>query len=137
MNTASVETCAVEIPHITILKLIEDDADILRKYHRFKFQKDFPNGRECPYCFHLQIGSSENVIITCEKCDKKYCFLHSDAHPIGSNFCELFIKSESANEEYIKSSEYIKKTAKTCPGCQMFVTKSGGCNHMKVTKLSK
>jgi hypothetical protein len=30
----------------------------------------------------------------------------------------------------LKSEKVVKKIAKRCPGCQRYINKNGGCNHM-------
>jgi len=82
--------------------------------------------RECPYCEYIQIGNPSSPTMNCKKCQKEYCFVHSNAH-VGMT-CKQYEKQH--RREFKKNKRVAGKGAKICPGCNAFVSKIEGCNHM-------
>ncbi|ETO13898.1 hypothetical protein RFI_23472, partial [Reticulomyxa filosa] len=119
------EYCAKEVNELDIVQVVSED--IKNKYFRFKQNLENPNARQCPTCEHTQNGDPHNPIMTCQKCDTKYCLYHSVAHPIDER-CEAY-ESRTLKED--KLNQEVTKDAKSCPRCKYLIEKSGGCNHMK------
>jgi hypothetical protein len=123
--------CNSKFPEDIVLELQSDDAEVVAKYQRFKFFRENPNGRECPQCCYLQIGSPKNPKIVCEKCSNEFCFLHGGAH--NGKTCSEF--EQSIAVETASTNEVLLQTSKPCPGCGIQISKTAGCNHMKVSLL--
>lgn len=107
----------------------------LKKLKRFRNAKN-PNIRFCPKCDNpnskeqapLQY-STENEM-ECSKCHHKYCFFHSDAHPLTVS-CESYEQVLRQSPEEIQTSKLLSETTKPCPGCQRPVELSEGCPLVK------
>ena len=123
--------CNSKFSEDTILDLHNDNSDVIAKYQRFKFFRDNSNGRECPKCCNLQVGTQNNPRMECEKCQHEFCYVHGGAHTgkTCSEF-ELSIAVETAS-----TNEILLKTSKPCPGCGIQISKTAGCNHMKVNLI--
>ena len=95
------------------------------KYERFVYAKANINARECPYCNTWQIGAPVvTARIICTQCDGTFCYYHSNAHDFEKYpTCEDYEKEIAPFLQ--ESVDLIDKTTKTCPSCQMKVTKSG------------
>ena len=133
-NDSKAKSCSVKISEQCILDVISKDILLSEKYTKFKYRLEHPNSRECPRCNFAQLGSTENPSMKCELCKLEYCYLHASAHEAGNDACKAYIRKELTTEEYKVSQQYIASTSKQCPGCGMFVSKIGGCNHMKVSR---
>jgi hypothetical protein len=135
VNQRGCHDCGVEICLETIKEIVLDES-LVTKYTRFKYMKDKSNARECPKCLTFNIsGSPTNTRLCCENicCRYEYCYLHGDAHP--SESCHDYeLRYADVNKASI---DFIMLTAKRCPGCAMFINKSGGCNHMKCPHCSQ
>jgi hypothetical protein len=107
-------------------------SDCLPKYIRFKTLKENVYARECPECMHIDAGDPLKPAMTCSSCQFKYCLVHATAHPPTTSCAEY---ERSIESETKLNSSVISTTSKQCPGCQMYVSKTGGCNHMKVFAL--
>lgn len=114
------------------------DVKIVNLFHQFSLeyfietnQKSYsccptPN---CGYLFFFNQGDSTDF--KCEKCKKRYCLKCKVDYHIGST-CEQYeqwaIENGLADElfsDFLSGSKFKK-----CPGCNRFVEKSFGCNHM-------
>ncbi|DBA01070.1 TPA: hypothetical protein N0F65_002680 [Lagenidium giganteum] len=119
--------CGRAIPEHELAQLVS--ADTWTKYEQFKFCRDNPNARECPFCDHLQvcdIASSKEPECTCQQCHREFCFVHSNAH-VGRSCADY--DAQTADDQRLSRST-INQIAKPCPGCNNPVEKNGGCNHM-------
>lgn len=121
--------CNAIIPENTILDILKMNSEYSSKYHRFKYLKSNTNARECPHCSHLEIGDPQHPKMVCQSCNKDYCFAHALAHNSDVS-CSEYEKSISSQDEV--NIELISRISKPCPGCGMHVSKTEGCNHMKV-----
>jgi len=100
---------------------------VLQKFERFLQMKDDENMRECPFCEHFQHGDPLVPEMICEKCQKKFCFFHSNAHSSEESCADFTRKSEVIERQSIST---MKKIGKQCPACKRPIQKNGGCNHM-------
>ena len=128
-----VHVCGCPIETEDIRKILATDAMLLAKFEFFFFIKSNKHARECPFCHHLQIGSPTNPTMTCDNCQRTYCYEHANAHP--NMTCEVYEKSKAG--ETAQNRTLIDLISKPCPGCNVFVEKSGGCNHMKCSNCGK
>ena len=87
--------------------------------------------RNCPRCDHQQKGSRLSSRMTCQQCQFKYCYHHSNAHP-ASQSCRSYMKQQSAATK--ESMRVIAATTVRCPSCSAPVEKESGCNHMQCTQ---
>jgi len=129
-----IDKCEEKLSDELITSLISHDAELSTKYLKFKFKHDHPTGRECSVCGYLQLCDPIKPEIQCDGCKLEYCYFHNTAHAPGQSNCIEYRISIENGEDYKSSVEYIESLAKPCPGCGMRVMKSGGCNHMKVSK---
>ena len=120
--------CGEKYSEEVISSLLQSDTTTLAKYSRLKFLRENKNGRECPKCEHLQIGKENNHEMVCDVCAHTYCFIHGGAHT--GKTCEAY--EEEVAEETSATNELLERNSKPCPGCGIYVSKSSGCNHMKV-----
>jgi hypothetical protein len=81
--------------------------------------------------FCLISGSLEAPDMICEECGKAYCFSHSSAHP-NSN-CEEYEKSIAVESSMNKV--YMNSISKACPGCALYIEKSGEDKNPYVSPL--
>lgn len=124
--------CNQNIKHDEILYLLTKEyrCHLIEKYERFVLMKSNIHVRECPSCHAQNIGNPTIPLIICTTCGQGYCYYHSNAH--SSNVtCEEYESQKKAENDVIE--DLLNKTSKKCPGCGAYVSKSGGCNHMKVS----
>lgn len=121
-------TCREKYSEEAIAELLQNDSKTLEKYSRFKFLRENKSGRECPKCEHLQIGQESNHEMVCEVCAHTYCFVHGGAHT--DRTCAAY--EEEIAVETSATNDLLERNSKPCPGCGIYVSKSSGCNHMKV-----
>lgn len=120
--------CAAKFDDETMADLLKHDAKMDKKYLRFKFLRDKKNGRECPKCEHLQLGSETSNAIICDICGNNYCYIHGGAH--SGKTCEQY--EDDIADETKATNDLLTQNSKSCPGCGIYVSKTAGCNHMKV-----
>lgn len=121
--------CNTVIPESCVKEILMNKPDIFAKYTRFSFLKSNVYARECPSCLHLQLGDPKAPQMSCESCGTRYCLTHALAHP-ETMTCAAYEQSIAAETQV--NVEAITLISKPCPGCGIFVSKSDGCNHMKV-----
>jgi hypothetical protein len=121
--------CNLEISDQAIQEILVNKPVILAKYKRFSYLKSSPFARECPHCSHLQTGDPKKPSMTCESCGGHYCLTHALAHSVTMS-CAAYEQSVSAETQVNVNA--IALISKPCPGCGIFISKSDGCNHMKV-----
>lgn len=125
----------------------QSQLQLLEKFERFYFAKQFNDVRECPKCNFQQRHSDQNrdnndtipsainfksSLMECHLCKYTYCFEHGGAHE--NKTCEEY---ELSIEEEVKiSTSFINNMSKPCPKCGIMIAKSGGCNHMRCTQCS-
>jgi len=100
---------------------------IIQKFIRFSKMNADQNVRECPFCENFQHGDSFSPNVTCERCNKDFCFFHANAHP-STQSCSDYLRSTKKDEK--ACAEEMRKFSKKCPTCKMPTQKFGGCNHM-------
>lgn len=124
------ETCSNELKEMDVKEILLNDAEILRKYAKFKKNIEIsmdPKHRWCirPGCEFLVEGNSKNPKTTC-KCGQVMCFNCMYPWHEGKN-CESAIDQEYRN--------YADKgKVKTCPKCKSRIEKNEGCNHIHCTR---
>lgn len=125
-------SCGAEIPQYVLESLIHENPAMLEKYRRYKFAKENTNARECPFCAVWNIVSPEDLAqpngskITCmnSECQKVYCFYHANAHDF--DIYPTCAEYNVAMAPQMKATEdYINTCSKPCPGCHIFVSKTG------------
>jgi hypothetical protein len=75
------------------------------------------------------LAKSTTPTVTCHKCDTKFCYFHSNAHP-GKSCIEYHKQNLEMDRTNIDYANRILH-AKPCPTCGISVSKEGGCNQMK------
>lgn len=90
--------CNTLIPESTVLDILQENPEYIRKFHRFKFLKSNANGRECPHCSYFENGDPSRPAITCQSCQQQYCFFHALAHPSDVS-CSDYEKSIASQNE--------------------------------------
>lgn len=128
-NIKDIQECGAVVSDEVIRCIIEDDPAMVSKYSRFKFFNANRNGRECPRCNHMQIGSESNPTMMCEGCGNIYCYVHGGAHGAEQTCVQYDAKNAFENE---LNAKIIGSSSKPCPECGMHISKIGGCNHMQV-----
>lgn len=120
------KNCQVRISKKTLKKFLPE-GEFIRFHHLM--QKKQNNLSDCPKCGKLlQREALDNPILQCV-CGHKFCFFHSDAHPLSTS-CDEFEKQLTEREDMILSQKTIQEI-KSCPGCNNPVEKQGGCDHIK------
>mmetsp|Transcript_21067 Transcript_21067/g.54752 ORF Transcript_21067/g.54752 Transcript_21067/m.54752 type:complete len:688 (-) Transcript_21067:509-2572(-) len=132
VNPSTDARCGQGIPSIDIERCVSTDTFI--KYGRFKSIRENPRSRSCPKCDHVNIGHPRQPKMECEKCEAKYCYHHSDAHP-PSVACRKYERTVKKTEKLSKAA--VSKTSKKCPGCRAPTEKISGCNHMQCPHCRK
>ncbi|RYG49036.1 hypothetical protein EON67_07040 [archaeon] len=91
-TTPAGPVCNRTVAESDITEALEDDAEGLQRYRRFKAQADNPDTRTCPYqgCGHSQLGTAAHPAMRCERCNKEYCFYHENAH-VGKS-CAQYVR---------------------------------------------
>jgi hypothetical protein len=125
--------CNALIPEASIKEILINKPTICTKYTRFLYLKSNTYARECPSCSHLQTGDPNHPQMSCESCGMSYCLTHALAHPKEIT-CAAYEQSISAETQL--NVDAITLISKPCPGCGIYVSKSDGCNHMKVKSFS-
>ena len=121
--------CTTVIPSTIILAYTP--TAIYSHYVRMCALKRDNTLRNCPRCDHQQKGNRLMSRITCEQCQFKYCYHHSNAHP-PTQSCRSYMRQQSAANK--ESMRVIAATTVRCPSCSAPVEKESGCNHMQCTQ---
>lgn len=115
-------------PHVNCSGYVSDDEIVqlcdkesLHQYKRL-FTLKKPRNKVCQSCNRILRYHKDEKIITCT-CGVSSCFTHGLAHQ--GRLCEDFNENEL-------TSQTIRQTCKVCPGCNVNVEKSCGCNHMVI-----
>jgi hypothetical protein len=124
--------CNAVIPEVSVKEILVNKPTIYAKYLRFSYLKSNPYARECPSCSFLQTGDPNHPQMSCESCGMSYCLTHALAHPKEVT-CAAYEQSISAETQM--NVDAITLISKPCPGCGIYVSKSDGCNHMKVNSF--
>lgn len=103
---------------------------------RRALEREIPNFRWClgPGCSFGQEhpdDPSEQPMTICSACGFVACARHNVPWHTNET-CEAYDRRIAAGREKqeLKSEKKVKKIAKMCPGCQRYINKNGGCNHM-------
>jgi hypothetical protein len=114
------KTCGATVETNQIEQLV--DAEIWKKLHLFRFNKEHEHARECPHCgFSQDCKGPESPECECVQCGKPFCFFHDIAHD-GRSCADYEL--ENAEAESMNRAT-INQIAKPCPGCQRDVEKDG------------
>lgn len=134
-NTANrYNACGKIIPTAAIEALLQEHPQLNEKYQRYKFSKENPNARECPYCHAWNIADAEvlkepaggRLVCSNTACAKVFCFYHANAHDF--DVYPTCAEYNTAMAPQLKASvDLIAAVSKQCPGCQVMVMKSGAC----------
>jgi len=140
VNTGKSKPCGIQMNHIDIAEILDEDVEMMNKYTRYKFDKEHPFSRRCPKCDTANIFEMKSIdenntrgnipvdpIVNCNNCSAEFCYHHSGAH-VGRT-CEQYERDTSDVDG--RNAEFINTFAKKCPECSMLVQKLEGCNQMK------
>jgi hypothetical protein len=138
------KTCNAKFSDKTVMNLLKDNKKVEQKFLRFNFFKNNLNGRECPACGHFQTGgegiesstdagATQNNEMVCDACQNTYCFIHGGAH--ANKTCDEY--EAGIAHETQATDDLLSSNSKKCPGCGIYVSKTSGCNHMKVSNTYK
>jgi len=102
--------------------------ETFKKYERFKRFAENEHLRECPWpdCQEEQLGDLKSPLMKCTKCEREYCYNHSNAHP--GLTCEEY--EAKMFQEFKRNRRGAGGKVIECPGCGRDIQKSSGCNHM-------
>jgi len=101
------------------------DPDLVEKYHRFSAMRQDPSLRSCPFCDKLcETRGAE--LVTCEACNLRFCFYHSNAHEPTAEACAEYTRWLAQQELLWGMPPHMRQ----CPQCGIPTEKSSGCNHM-------
>ena len=116
-----------------VLKLIENDNELISKYKNYKLELEVinnPNKKLCPFpnCkSYLELKDINNKNVACLN-SHTFCFLCLQK-PHGKLACnEKFDKSITEFAE----NHFLKK----CPNCSIITEKNSGCNHITCSKCN-
>ena len=121
-----------------IVQLIGYDADLKRKYDRFRldYVKD-GNKKACPRCclitehklprkFRLK---ESDVKLKCTSCDLEWCFkCHAPWHE--GLTCKAFRTGDKQFHQWTEGRVRSVPNCQKCPICRVYIERSDGCNHM-------
>ena len=76
-------------------------------------------------------------MVTCKTCGARSCFNHRTPWHEGYS-CESYDDNHPDAKSARSSEESVKSMAKKCPGkgCEHYVEKTGGCDHMYCNRCS-
>jgi hypothetical protein len=116
------QICQTEILVEDIQRLVTPT--MFAKYERFRLLRKNPQARQCPHCsfVHVTTGSKDEPICVCTACEKRFCFLHADAHAADVS-CKQFEKRQSKRER--RSGRVVKRISRPCPQCTQPIQKNG------------
>ena len=89
---------------------------------------NFCPGPDCTVVVWSVTG--DNGTVSCTHCDAEFCFQCRNQPHEPANCSSL----QSWNTLFGDSRFWIKKNTKPCPGCNVPIEKSDGCNHMKCSQ---
>jgi len=130
--------CNLQLCHRDVAKFAAKE--LFERYDalstRRALEREFPNFRWClgPGCSFGQEHPDdplEQPVIVCNACGFVTCARHNVPWHTNES-CEAYDRRVVAGREKqeLKSEKKVKKIAKRCPGCQRYINKNGGCNHM-------
>ncbi|KAK0100195.1 hypothetical protein ONS95_008533 [Cadophora gregata] len=130
--------CNLQLQHNDVAEFASPE--IFERYDtlstRRALENDVPNFRWClgPNCTFGQEhpeSPTEEPISVCSSCGFVSCAHHNIPWHSGEN-CEEYDTRVKAGADLTdrKSQKTIKRIAKRCPGCQRYINKNGGCQHM-------
>ena len=127
--------CETEFhPNFLKANLSEEEMD---RWERLKLQKTLDAMSDvhyCPRCESIVIADEDNFA-HCTNCRYAFCSICSDDYHSNSSCDEMTaimkkIKKSKDKANELKSLRYIKKRARQCPTCKIFINRSEGCNKM-------
>jgi hypothetical protein len=100
---------------------------MVRGFTRFA-EKQHGTATECPRCKKSVPGSASAPRDTvCGSCGLHFCFLHGLAHS-AEETCDAYLQRLATTD--VASQKALAKDGLQCPSCGLWVSKTGGCNHM-------
>ena len=102
-----------------------------------------PNFRRCaaPGCRSGQLheAGDEQPIMNCGSCGFRTCFHHRVAWHEGKT-CEEYDRERNMDAKtkmrVEREEKQLRKTVRSCPGCNVEILKLGGCDHMTCASTS-
>lgn len=127
--------CKLKLDYNTI-KLIAT-TETFELYEKYLLENTLAKDKKCKFCPRPDCGMAmyslgNNPMLTCPKCNLKFCFdCYTDKWHDGVT-CKNYKKWKKENDNVdISFDTYIKKKkVKKCPNCKVNIEKNGGCNHM-------
>lgn len=128
MNEETKKHCDSPFTNGLIKRLVDEET--MQKYERFVKMKQDESYRQCPGCQNLIKGNPSVPAMVCNKCDRTFCYHHSDAH-VGES-CAVYNSKNRSN--FNANRKFVDKHTISCPQCKSPIIKSSGCNHMTCGK---
>lgn len=132
-------SCSHVLVREQVVKYIADDTTLLNKYERFRLNFEENETRKtCPNCcliterdlWHVHKPTSEDIQVTCEKCQFKWCF-HCHAPWHEGVDCSTYKKGDKQFKKWTKKrSNTFVPNCQQCPKCHVFIQRSTGCDMM-------
>jgi len=127
--------CKHQLTHEEV-RLFIGQQDLFNKYERLQLQQTLNQTEDCrwcprPGCETAMFGDKSTPMMTCPKCEMKFCFncKTSEWHP--GTTCEMFQKWKMENSQAdAKFENWKNKNTAPCPKCKSNIEKNGGCMHM-------
>lgn len=121
--------CAAEITEEDVHAIV--GPELHEKLERFRLMRSDQTYRECPRCSTPVLGgTARRPTLVCGQCSFGFCFVHANAHP--GQTCRQYERAR--REEERTAAAAIAAFARPCPGCNMRITRTGGCNHMTCSR---
>lgn len=108
-------------------------------YERYLLENTLGRDKHCKFCPRPGCGMAmyqigDNPMLTCPKCEVKFCFNCNTSDWHTGVTCKNFKKWKKENGDadalFEKWKSKKKKNVKKCPRCKVDIQKNGGCNHM-------
>lgn len=127
--------CKHRLTHEEV-RLFIGEHDLFSKYERLQLHQTLNQTKDCrwcprPGCETAMFGDTLTPMMTCPKCEMKFCFncKTSEWHP--GTTCEMFQQWKKENSQAdAKFENWKNKNTTPCPECKSSIEKNGGCMHM-------
>ena len=133
------DKCDHKMSHFEVEMVLRNEKDLLVKYDEYLFTNTLEIAPDCKFCPFPNCGTPmfadpNDPMLTCPKCDKKFCFNCGTSEWHSGVTCEAFAQWKIDNDQAeAKFDQWIKKhKSKKCPRCKSFIEKNGGCNQLSL-----
>lgn len=137
--TCPINECKLPIDFSQIKDILMNDnksKNYIEKYDKLLLDRTLQKMDDIVYCPNEKCSlpcprNGTEDMVTCERCKEKFCFkCHQQWHK--GFTCDSYQKWKKQFKDYDGSfMNWIKaSTAKQCPGCNFWVQRTDGCNHM-------